>query len=402
MTTYIVRRFIQSLVFIVIGALFVYTALVMWMPAGPNWRAERMLEEFRRVSAEVNPGYTGPISSPELDEIYSQFKNDRPWPLSFFVWLFDPSATTQEATDGSQVRKGIDVTILGANIRGSGILTGDWGTSRFVHQGSDIRVMIGEQTGSTLLLVGVSLLLSLIIAIPLGVLSAVRQGTMMGHLLTFGAFAGRSIPPYALGTLLVLLLAVVPYQLHTFQGMTWLPYLPAGEAFSLDQEHNNVNRMYHLILPAFTLALIQVVWLSRFVRSSMLEVLNQDYIRTARAKGLSSTRVIYKHALRNALIPLITVFGLALPGIVSGAIIIEQVFSYEGLGRLYYRALGGTMTTVGGGGLGRDEIPPIGNPIDFQVVLPITIMLIAVVAFSNMLADIAYTVADPRVEYSNK
>jgi peptide/nickel transport system permease protein len=388
--------------FIFVGALFVYTALVMWMPAGPNWRAERMIEEFRKISAEVNPGYTGPFSSPELEEIYAQYKNDRPWPLSFLVWLFDPEHTTQEGPDGSPVSKGINVTILGVNIKGSGILTGDWGTSRFVHQGSNIRVMIGEQAGSTLLLVGVALLLSLIIAIPLGVLSAVRQGTYMGHLLTFASFAGRSIPPYALGTLFVLFLAVIPYQLHTFSGMTWLPYLPAGEAYSLDQENNNINRMYHLILPAFTLAFIQVMWLARFVRSSMLEVLNQDYIRTARAKGLSRTRVIYKHALRNALIPLITAFGLALPALVAGAIIIEQVFSYEGLGRLYYRALGGTLTTVGGGGLGRDEIPPIGNPIDFQVALPITIMLIIVVAFSNMLADIAYTVADPRVEYSDK
>jgi peptide/nickel transport system permease protein len=401
-TTYIVRRFIQSILFIFAGALLVYTALVMWMPAGPNWRAERMLEEFRKISAELNPGYTGPISSPELDEIYALYKIDKPWPLSFFAWLFDPEDTVQEGPDGTLVPKGIDVTVLGVQIKGSGILTGDWGTSRWVNRGSNIREMIGAQAGGTLVLVGVALLLSLVIAIPLGVLSAVRQGSLMGHMLTFVSFAGRSIPPYALGTLLVLFLAVIPYQLHTFSNMGWIPYLPAGEAYSLDQENNTINRIYHLILPAFTLSVIQVVWLSRFVRSSMLEVLNQDYIRTARAKGLSRARVIYKHALRNALIPLITVFGLALPGLASGAIIIEQVFSYDGLGRLYYKALGGTLTTVGGGGLGRDEIPPIGNPIDFQVALPITIMLIAVVAFSNMLADIAYTFADPRVEYSSK
>ncbi len=400
MTTYIIRRFIQSIFFIIAGGLFVYTALVIWMPTGPGWRAERMIEDYRQIIQQTNPGYTGPINSPELDEIYSEYKIDRPWPVNFFVWLLDPSDTVQTAFDGTQTPKGIDITIFGWHIQGSGLLTGDWGESRWVSRGAEVRDLIGSNTGNTLALVGVALLLSLVIAVPLGVISAVRQGTWTGHFLTFTSFAGRSIPPYALGTVFVLALAVIPYQLHHSGGLTWLPYLPTGQPFDTDRDNNFINRVYHLALPAFTLSVIQVVWLSRFVRSSMLEVLNQDYIRTARAKGLSRARVLYKHALRNALIPLITVFGLALPGLASGAIIIEQVFSYSGLGQLYYRALGGSLVTVSGQGLGRDEIPPIGYPIDFQIVLPITIMLIAVVAFSNMLADIAYTVADPRVGYS--
>ena len=136
----------------------------------------------------------------------------------------------------------------------------------------------------------------------------------------------------------------------------------------------------------------------------MLEVLNQDYIRTARAKGLTSWQVNFKHALRNASLPIITALGLMLPGLVSGAIVIENVFGYQGLGQLYYRSLGGTLATFGSAGLGRDEVPPIGRPIDIPLALALTIMLIAVVAFANMLADVLYSFTDPRVrmDHSSK
>jgi peptide/nickel transport system permease protein len=223
----------------------------------------------------------------------------------------------------------------------------------------------------------------------------------MAHALTFGAIAGRSIPPFALGLIFVILFAVVPYQLNTRGGVSWLPYLPPGEPYDLGMEGDWANRLWHLVLPATTLAIIQIVWLSRFVRSAMLEVLGQDYIRTARAKGLKPWQVNFKHALRNAALPIITVMGLMLPGLVSGAVVIENVFSYQGLGQLYYRALGGTLVTVGGQGLLLDEIPPIGGPLDFPLVLALTVMLIAVVAFSNMLADVLYAVADPRVDLTS-
>jgi peptide/nickel transport system permease protein len=400
-TAYVIRRFFQSLLFIAAGALLVYTAIVTLMPTGPGWRFWRMQEEFRKLE----PDFPGLFHSPETDAFARQYKVDQPWPLSFFLWLFDPRETGVTTTlDGQEVSRGIDVNILGVHIKGSGILTGDFGRSRWAGRGSSgsVSQLMAEKAGNTVLLVTVALALSVLIAIPLGAIGAIRHGTGTGHVLTFVSFAARSVPPFALGSLFILFLAVIPYQLHHQNGLDWMPYLPTGETVDTGQEGNWLNRMYHLILPAATLATIQVVWLSRYVRASMLDVLNQDYIRTARAKGLSRRSVVYKHALRNALIPLITVFGLALPGLVAGAIIIEQIFGYEGLGQLYYRSLGGSLTSVGAGGLGRDEIPPIGGPIDYPLALVMTIMLIAVVAFSNMLADVMYAVADPRVNYSKK
>jgi peptide/nickel transport system permease protein len=398
MTIYIIRRFFQSLLFVLLASLLVYTGVIMWMPTGPKWRYDRLVEQYTAIMrSQGTPADVRP-TSPDLARIERVWKVDKPWPLNFFTWLFDPSDTTQLDDNAQEVPKGIDVNVFDWHIKGSGILTGDLGTSTSTSKGAAVGDLIGAKASNTLLLVSVSLILSFLIAVPIGILGAVRKESKLSHALTFFSFAGRSIPPFAFGLMLVLLLAVVPYQLNHTYGWTWVPYLPANEPYDDGQQDNWINRIYHLVLPALTLSVIQVVWIARFVRSTMLEVLTQDYIRTARAKGLSSSRVIYKHALRNALIPLITIVGLLLPGLISGAVIVEQVFSYEGLGMLYYRALGGSFTTSG---LNPDTMPPpIGYPLDFPLVMVMTIMLIAVVAFSNMLADILYTFADPRVSYS--
>jgi peptide/nickel transport system permease protein len=396
MTIYIIRRFLQSLIFIVLGALTVYTVVVLLMPTGPKFVYDRMIANFR----EMVPEAEGTPRSPETDAIIATYKIDKPWPLNFAAWLFDPSDTTHTMpVTGEQVPKGIDLQIGGFRLRGSGILTGDFGVSRWVGRGGYVGDMIQDNLGNTVLLTGTALALTFAIAIPVGVLSAVQRRSTLAHALTFGAIAGRSVPPFALGLVFVILFAVIPYQLNTQGGVSWLPYLPPGEPYDLGKENDWVNRAYHLVLPALTLAIVQIVWLSRFVRSAMLEVLGQDYIRTARAKGLTGWQVNFKHALRNASLPIITVLGLMLPGLVSGAIVIENVFSYQGLGQLYYRSLGGTLVVAGGVGLGRDEIPPVGGPLDVPLVLALTLMLIAVVAFSNMLADVLYAVADPRVSY---
>jgi peptide/nickel transport system permease protein len=398
MTIYIIRRFFQSLLFVLLASLLVYTGVIMWMPTGPKWRYDRLVTEFRAIMSTQGIDPSTFPQGPDLDRITSIWKVDRPWPVNFFTWLFDPSATTQLDENAQPVPKGIDLTIGGWHIQGSGILTGDFGGSTSTSRGAPIGELIAGKAGNTLLLVSVSLVLSFLIAIPVGVVGAVRKDSKFSHALTFITIAGRSVPPFAFGLTLVLLLAVVPYQLNHTYGWTWMPYLPPSEPYDDGQEGDWANRIYHLVLPAITLSVIQVVWIARFVRSTLLDVLSQDYIRTARAKGLSSWRVIYKHALRNALIPLITIIGLLLPGLISGAVIVEQVFSYEGLGMLYYRALGGSFTTSG---LNPDTMPPpIGYPLDFPLVMVMTIMLIAVVAFSNMLADILYAFADPRVNYS--
>jgi peptide/nickel transport system permease protein len=283
-------------------------------------------------------------------------------------------------------------------LRGSGVLTGDLGISRLIGRDAYVGDLIQANAGNTVLLTGTALVLTFAVAVPIGVLAAVRKRSALANALTFGAIAGRSIPPFALGLIFVILFAVIPYQLNTQGGVSWLPYLPPGEPYDLGMEADWANRIWHLVLPATTLAIMQIVWLSRFVRSAMSEVLEQDYIRTARAKGLPPWQVNFKHALRNAMLPIITILGLMLPGLVSGAIVIENVFGYRGLGQLYYKSLGGTLVTAGGQGLLLDEIPPIGGPLDFPIVLALTIMLIGVVALSNMLADVLYSFADPRVD----
>ncbi|MEO8287837.1 MAG: ABC transporter permease [Chloroflexota bacterium] len=415
MAIYSIRRFFQSLLFVVLASLLVYTGVVIWMPTGPKWQYDKIVTPYHELVAshELGTDENGKPLDPErvgfentimerwkgeIAQMDETWKLDKPWPLNFFTWLFDPNDTTEIDDNGRQHARGIHIDIGGWTIQGSGILTGNFGKSIGTTQRPDARTLIEGRAGRTLLLMGVSLMLSFLIAIPVGILGATRKDTRLGHVLTFMTLAGRSIPPFALGVVIVLFLAVVPYQLHTTAGWTWMPYLPAAEPFDDGQDNNWMNWLYHLILPAVTLAIIQVAWIARFVRSTMIEVLSQDYIRTAHSKGVSPRRVIFKHAMRNALIPLITIIGLLLPGLISGATIVEQVFSYEGLGMLYYRALGGTFSTTG---LNPDTTPPpIGNPLDYPVVMVITIMLIAVVAFSNMLTDILYAVADPRVNYS--
>jgi peptide/nickel transport system permease protein len=177
--------------------------------------------------------------------------------------------------------------------------------------------------------------------------------------------------------------------------------LPPGAIHSLDRENDPVNFIYHLVLPATALSTVQIGIISRYVRISMLEVLGEDFIRTAFAKGVAGRRVVLKHALKNALLPLITTIALALPGILSGLILVEAVFAYPGLGRLFYLSSGGTFTATQG-----SEFSPdfrLGSTMDVPVALVLFLLMIIVVAVANTVADVLYAAADPRVTFgSNK
>jgi peptide/nickel transport system permease protein len=395
MTAYIVRRLMQSIAFILIASGLVYTVLVYLIP-GSTWPLYRQQVAQAQRLREIG-GSTTLIRQVDehVTDLEKRYKFDSPWPVSFFRWMFDPRDTVAFDENFSEVPKGIDVSLGPLRLRGSGFLTGDLGVSQQGSRSNKVTDLIGGRLPNTLLLVGTSLLVAVVFAVPVGVISAVRHRSAASHVLTFASIAGRSIPPFALGLVLMLFFAIIPYQLNKQSGLSWLPYLPPSEAYDDGMESNLGNRIWHLVLPAATLAIIQMVWIARFVRSAMLEVLNQDYIRTARAKGLTPWRVTYKHALRNALIPLITVVGLLLPAIISGATIVEQVFSYEGLGQLYYRALGGSLTTSG---LSDTMPPPIGGPIDVPLALSLTVLLVIVVALANVVTDVLYSLADPRVD----
>jgi peptide/nickel transport system permease protein len=383
MGLYVVRRVAQGLAFILVAWLLVYTVLVVLMPGGPG-------STYRAIGQDGgNPGQAAYLAN--------RYKVDKPWPVSFFAWLFDPADTTQFVSDqygnAMEVPQGIDLTIGTWRLQGSGLLTLDFGYTDSLGNDGPVGEMLTERWPNTALLLAASMLLAVAVSLPVGIASAVRHRSRLDHTLTFFSFAGFSIPPYLLGVFLAIGLAVLPYIWRKQYGWDWLPYLPAGFVVDEGQGASPANRLYHLVLPAVTLALPQIAFLSRYVRSSMLEVLRQDYIRTAWAKGLRARRVVLRHALRNAMIPFITMLGVLVPALASGSIIVENVFSFQGMGQLYFRALGGCVVDT-------QPCSPTGYPMDYPLALVLTFLLIVVVALANLIADIAYTVVDPRIEYA--
>lgn len=231
--------------------------------------------------------------------------------------------------------------------------------------------LIGARIGPTLLLTFSALIISFIIAVPIGVYSATHQYSRTDYFFLVLTMAAVSIPVFFLGVAMIKLLAF-DLRLFPIGGMVtagmrhehWL-------AYALD-----VGR--HLVLPLFVLSCAEVAMFVRYTRSSMLEVVKQDYVRTARAKGLSERVVIYKHALRNALIPVITVLGLSLPFLFSGAILTEAVFSWPGLGTLNLEAV---------------------STRDYPLLMGINLFLAVIVILGNLMADLLYAAADPRIRY---
>jgi peptide/nickel transport system permease protein len=250
------------------------------------------------------------------------------------------------------------------------VIHGDFGRSMI--DGSPVLTHILERLPNTLELTLTAVVLGILISVPLGVIGALRRGSKTDHSLTVFSVAGFAVPQFWLGLMLILVFSV------TFEHNGW-PWLPSGGVTSPFSGGDLGDRLIHLIMPATVLSFFYLSLWSRFTRSSMLEVLSQDYIRTARAKGMSERRVVYLHGLRNALIPLVTLVGLELPGLVSGGLIVEVVFSWPGLGRLAFeRALQYDYTTVMG------------------IVFFVTLLVVA----GNLLADILYAVLDPRIRYA--
>ncbi len=394
MLTYLIRQFIQTLIFILLAWLVLYTVLIYLMPGGPANRYSAVTQDraFRNTQRLLE----------------QQYSLDKPWPLSFLGWLYNPDEMTDTVLDENdkpiEITKGIDFTVGPIHLRGSGMLTGDFGRqervlgARFIPS-QPVADAIGARWVNTVTMIGLAFIIAVLAAIPIGIIAAVRQGTLLDNTLTFATFTGFSIPPFMLGLLMAIIFGILPYQFRARFGWEWLPYFPGALASSsLDLSNNLADRLYHLVLPVATLALPQIALLSRHVRFSMLEIIGQDYIRTAWAKGLSARRVILRHTFRNALIPIITTVGLIMPVLLTGAVMVESVFGYPGMGQLYFKALGGCLAT---GTTGEGLCPP-GQallPLDYPMTLALTIMMIAAVAFANMIADIFYTFADPRINY---
>jgi ABC-type dipeptide/oligopeptide/nickel transport system permease component len=231
---------------------------------------------------------------------------------------------------------------------------GDLGDSLFFRQPA-IEVLF-ERMPATLQLSVVALLFSLSVAIPIGLLSALKRDTIWDYLGTNIAMLGQALPPYWLGIMLILVFSV---------NLRWFPTSGRGT-------------IWHLVLPAVTLGSVLMALVTRLVRSGMLDVLGEDYIRTARAKGLSERRVIIRHALRNILIPLVTVLGLQLGALFGGAVITESIFAWPGVGRLALQAI---------------------NARDYPLVQASVLVISVVYVFLNLAVDILYVYLDPRIRY---
>jgi peptide/nickel transport system permease protein len=247
-------------------------------------------------------------------------------------------------------------------------------TLNFGNSFRDERPVIGkifERLPATLLLNILSLLLIFIIALAIGISSATRQNTFYDKAMTVFVFLGFSIPAFWLALLMMMLFGVN------------LGWLPISGMHSVDYyQMNFFERLWdmtsHLIMPVFISAFGGLAYLSRYSRSSMLEIIRQDYIRTARAKGLSEKTVIYKHALRNVMIPVVTLLGLSLPGLISGGVIFETIFAWPGMGQLAYQAI-----------MSRD----------YPLIMGVSIMATVLTLLGNLIADITYAYIDPRVRY---
>jgi peptide/nickel transport system permease protein len=234
------------------------------------------------------------------------------------------------------------------------VVHGNLGTSLFT--GESVTTMIGQRFPNTLALVASSMVISIVLGVAGGVAAAVHKGGWVDTIVTFAAVLGVSLPGFWFGLMLILVFAV---DFH------WLPAAGAGG-------------LRFLILPAFTLGVTTASVVARFARAAVVEALREDYIRTARAKGLAPLRVNYKHALRNALIPVVTLVGLQVGGLLSGAFIIESVFGYAGIGELTVQAL---------------------QERDFPVIQAVTLMVATIYILVNLAVDIVYSVIDPRIRY---
>ncbi|MGB3297798.1 MAG: ABC transporter permease [Phormidesmis sp.] len=246
-------------------------------------------------------------------------------------------------------------------------MTGNMGYS-FVNP-VPVSQLIGQRLPTTLWVVGLAYLFSVLIAFPLGIISALKRYTWLDNLATTFAFAGFSIPPFFTGLLFIILFSV---------GLGWFPSL-YDSTLAVNSFSSFIAQVKQSVLPIAVLALFQTAVLMRYIRAAVIEQLNMDYVRTAYAKGLSHWQVIFRHVLRNALIPVVTLIALDIPTVFTGALVTEQVFRVPGIGSLLIDSI---------------------NRSDTPVVMSITFIYAILIVIFNLIADLLYGVLDPRIRYA--
>jgi peptide/nickel transport system permease protein len=319
MASYVLRRALQAIP-ILFGVALIVFFIVQLAPGSP-------IDRFR------NPR----VSAAQLAKLIELYGLNEPLHVQFFKWI----------TSFVQVWR-----------------PDAWGYSFL--DGQPVTTRIAERIPATLRLMGLALAITIIFAIPIGVIAAVKQYSWTDKIITTLATIGYAMPSFMLGIFVLYLGGVV------------FKAFPLFGAQSPGKTNDFMDMVWHLVLPVTSLALQSIAAWARYMRASMLEVLHQDYVRTAKAKGLSRAKVLGKHALRNALIPIITLLGLSVPALIAGAAITETIFSYPGLGREIVTAVGTR---------------------DYPVVLALTMVGAFAVVLGNLLADILYAVVDPRIKY---
>lgn len=320
MLAYTVRRFLFSVVVLFFASVTIFVLVNL----GYDPLAD--LRQNPRISGE------------DIQRIAAIYGLDRPLHERYIIWITD-------------------------------FVRGDFGYS--VNNQSPVAEVIGPRVWPTVLLMGTSLIFTVIVAVPFGIYSAIKKYSTLDNVGTFLSFVGYSMPSFWLGLILQLLLGVY---LTAWAGtrIFYTSGMSSGEG-------GIVDLLQHLTLPVLTLSTISIAAYSRFQRSAMLEVLNADYLRTARAKGLSQRQVYLKHALRNALIPIVTLIALDMGALLGGAIITETVFAWPGLGFLLADAL---------------------YKGDYNVAQALLMISAILIVFFNFVADVAYSLVDPRISYS--
>ncbi|ORE98893.1 ABC transporter permease [Aurantimonas sp. 22II-16-19i] len=313
MLRFLFGRLWQSLVLLVIVSMIGFAVLTL-APGGP-------LSQFA-----LTPGMT----QAQLARIAQQMGLDRPLPVQYWEWF-------------------------------TRLLQGDWGRSYRDNQ--PVLSVIYDHLLATLLLMGTSTVISVLIGTWIGVLGALKRYSIFDYAATVGAMVALSIPTFWFGLIAIYLFALR------------LGWLPAGNMYTIG-DGSVLDYAVHLIMPSLVLALVNVAVWSRYMRTAVLDVMNQDFVRTAKAKGLTRWAVLTRHILRNALVPMITLLGLQLPTILGGALVTETVFTWPGMGRLFLDSLGYS---------------------DYPVVMGLLMLSAILVLIGNLMADVAVAIIDPRI-----
>lgn len=317
MGRYVLRRLIQS-VPLLLGISVIVFAILKAVPGGPL------------ALYESTPG----ITDEDVQRLERAFGLDQPVPIQYVTWL-------------------------------GKFLTGDWGYSLVQHQ--RVLDLIWERLPNTLYLMGTVFIAVLVLAIPIGTITAVKQYSLLDHVLTFVSFAFLSTPTFWLG-----LLMIITFGLQ-------LRWFPLGGMRTPGAELDLVDSLRHLVLPAATIALVQLGGRVRYLRASMLETIHQDYMRTARAKGLGEPAIVIGHALKNAAIPLVTIIAIDVPELFIGALVTETIFGWPGMGRLFFDA---ALRT------------------DYPILMGVIAVTSTLIVLANLGADVIYGYLDPRIRYS--